>query len=370
MSIELERHHPDVHRPWAAWSEEQTLHLVLVYTNPFRWETRRKLFNDALRHFLGAPNVRVYVVELAYGDRPFEVTTPDHHIPQLTAVQLRTDCEMFHKENLVNIGVRHFPQGWMYGGYWDADFHCTRHDWALEAIHLLQHYHFVQLFSSYSDLTAETATSWMGHRPWRITSSFAWNFLHQDEFHKSALKGKAADSSYGPLLPNAGAFPYGFSPGATGGGWAWRRPAFDTVGGLLDTCPLGSADWHMAFGLAGLTNVAAELKRCTQPYIRNVLQWQERAQKLASHPGKSNIGCVDQFVTHAFHGSRSKRQYGERWHILLKHQFDPITDLTRDWQGVWRWTGNKPGLRDDVRRYFLTRAEDHPDLYGKEAPLV
>ncbi|MGH7839387.1 MAG: hypothetical protein ACREQC_16395, partial [Candidatus Binataceae bacterium] len=66
--------HPDVQRPWSEWSEGQTLHLAVAYSNPFRWRTRRILMNDFRRRATGWPNVKLYVGELAYGDRPFEVT--------------------------------------------------------------------------------------------------------------------------------------------------------------------------------------------------------------------------------------------------------------------------------------------------------
>jgi hypothetical protein len=75
-------------------------------------------------------------------------------------LQLRTDSSLWIKECAINEGVRRFPPDWQYGGYVDGDFHFTRHDWALEAIHTLQHHSFVQLFSTYTDLTGETATSY------------------------------------------------------------------------------------------------------------------------------------------------------------------------------------------------------------------
>lgn len=78
--------HPDVHYPVSHWSEEQTLHVATAYSNPCRWRTRRKLFNDFRRHMVAMPNVRLYVGELAYGDRPFEVTDASHG----QDVQLRT----------------------------------------------------------------------------------------------------------------------------------------------------------------------------------------------------------------------------------------------------------------------------------------
>jgi hypothetical protein len=91
--------HPNVHLPWSQWSEDQTLYLIVPYSNPFRWKTRRRLFNDTLRHLMACPNVVPVPVELAYGDRPFEVTEAD--FPNV--LQLRTECELWHKENLINV---------------------------------------------------------------------------------------------------------------------------------------------------------------------------------------------------------------------------------------------------------------------------
>jgi len=48
------------------------------------------------------PNVVLYTVEISYGDRPFEVTTPDN--PR--DLQLRTEHELWHKENALISGFR------------------------------------------------------------------------------------------------------------------------------------------------------------------------------------------------------------------------------------------------------------------------
>jgi hypothetical protein len=348
--------HPNVHAPWQQWSEDQTLHLVAVYSNPFRWRARREHFNDFTAHARITPNVKLYTVELAYGDRPFEVTEEDDPL----AIQLRTDCEMFHKENLINIGVSRFPSTWRYGGYSDGDFHFSRRDWALEAIHMLQHHEFVQLFSNYVDLTSETATSDTGHRVYRQNSSFAWNYVHQQEFlelkqiQRERTQG-GCDPYYGqPIPPGGKAFPFGYPPGAPGGAWAWRRRAFDTVQGMLDTCIMGSGDWWMAFGLIGQKTMLRG-DETIRNYNEDIRNWQKRALKLTA-----NIGCVDNFAQHFYHGGTSNRAYGTRESILIDHKFDPHVDLTRDWQGVFRWTGDKPRLRDAVRQIFIGRREDEP----------
>ena len=152
---------------------------------------------------------------------------------------------------------------------------------------------------------------------------------------------------------------------ARGGAWAFRRSAFDAVGGLLDTCILGSADWHMTFGLVGAVDAAAELRHCSRPYVDAVLRWQARAATL-----KQNIGYVDNHAIHYFHGSKVARAYGSRWRVLLDNQYDPRTDVSRDWQGVLQLTGNKPRLRDHIRAYFRDRNEDSPELSAQERHIV
>jgi len=85
---------------------------------------------------------------------------------------------------------------------------------------------------------------------------------------------------------------------------------------------------------------------------------------------KGNIGYIDNHAVHHWHGSKNHRAYGTRWQILRDNQFDPFTDIYRDWQGVWQLTGNKPKLRDDIRRYFLSRSEDNPTFSPGETSLV
>lgn len=355
--------HPNVHTPWSSWSEDQRLYLVVPYSNPFRWQTRRKLFNDTLRHLWACPNIVPVPVELAYGDRPFEVTDPD--MPNV--LQLRTECELWHKENLINVACSRIPSTAKYAGYCDADFHMTRYDFGLEAIHMLQHYHFVQLISSYTDLTAAGSTSDTGLRPYRSNSSFAWNYLHQTQFLETKKRqgsGRVGcDPYYGLPIPKpSGVFPFGYAPGAPGGAWAWNCSSFDAVGGLLDTCILGSADWHMAFGLIDAPSSRLETEQTGQAYNKAILDWQKRASQLKFHYGKAPMGCVDNYAVHFFHGSHRSRGYGDRWQILVHHDFDPGSDVHRDRQGIWRWTGNKPALRDEVRRYFVTRDEDQSSV--------
>jgi hypothetical protein len=352
--------HPDVHQPWSQWSEEQTLHVATAYSNPFRWRTRRELANDFRRHMESSPNVALHLGELAYGDRPHEVASAQNALD----VPLRTWHELFHKENILNRVIQSFPPDWKYGAWIDADFHFTRHDWALEAIHQLQHYDFVQLFSAYSDLSGETYGS--GHLPIRATPSFAYNYIQSgyrlpDGFANGGWRKSGVDLGY--YYGGAPGRPRGV--GATGGAWAFRRSAFDTVGGLLDKCILGHGDWFFAFGLVGEEAPDMHIDGYSDDYRNAILSWQKNAARI-----KKNIGYVDCFAVHHFHGSKLRRGYASRDLILVKHKFAPSLHLKADWQGIYQLNTDNPALRDAVRAYFISRNEDDPNLYESEKPLV
>ena len=350
--------HPDVHSPWSQWSESEVLHVAAAYSNPFRWRTRRELANNFRRHMAGCPNVVLHAGELAYGNRPHEVTSPDNPLD----VQLRTASELFHKENILNRVIQTFPPDWKYGCIVDADFHFTRHDWALETIHQLQHYDFVQPFSSYADLSG--GIYGVAQLPVRYNSGFFFNY-HQNGF-------KVSERYHNSNFPNGVVDSEGYEGamlvrgvGATGGALAFRRSAFDAVGGLLDRCILGHADWYMAFSLLGIEPPDIHTQKYHPSYKDYVNAWRERAQVI-----KKNVGYVDGHCNHFFHGSKTRRAYSTRDTILAKHQYAPYVDVFADSQGIYQLSPNKPDFRDDIRRYLISRSEDDPNLYGSEHSLV
>jgi hypothetical protein len=338
--------HPLIHEKMRPWSENQVLHVAVAYTNPRRWQTRRHLACDFLMHMERMANVKLYFTEIAFGDRPFEVadpSNPDH-------LCLRTPHELWLKENALNLAIQHFPVGWQYGAYCDADFIFTRRDWALEAIHLLQHYHWVQLFSMVQHISGG-AIPGEGHQPSHLLPSFALTY---------ARSGYQVPKNWEDLLKKQ---PYGgvgrkdLFPGAPGGGWAFRKEALDMAGSLMDRCICGSGDSYMAFGLVGAfrgmrTNTFAGFTPAFSNYIAD---WQHRAA--GCH---GNIGYVDQLCVHHFHGPLDKRGYGHRDQILAEEKYDPYKDVFPDGHGVLQLTSHKPRLRQRLQEYFRSRCEDIP----------
>ncbi len=297
------------------------LYVVTCISNPVRYRSRFDLYTKFARHIEQNSNAVLYTVEMAFGDRPHEITDPTnpHHI------QLRSAFELWHKENMLNIAIQRLPLDAEYIAWIDADIMFHRPDWVEETIHQLQHYDFVQLFSHATDLDPQFA-------PIKTLTGFVHDWYHGTERRDS--KG---------YLVN----------GHPGYAWAARRSALDKVGGLVDFGILGSGDRHMAESLIGSVHTSYN-EDVSANYKGLCHEWQRRAEKFI----KRNIGYVAGTITHFYHGSKANRLYMDRWKILVDHQFDPLVDIRRDSQGLWQLDDEKPKLRDAVRRYFRQRQED------------
>ncbi len=93
-------------------------------------------------------------------------------------------------------------------------------------------------------------------------------------------------------------------------------------------------------------------------YLEPLRQWEGRALRHIA----GNLGCIAGTIEHAWHGSKVARRYVERWSVLVRHAFDPVTDLKRNVWGVLELAGNKPELRRDIEHYMRCRDEDGPTI--------
>ena len=76
------------------------LYVVTAVSNPARYASRYRLYRAFEKHIKDGGAI-LTTVEMAYGDRPFEVTSSDDH----QHVQVRGRQELWYKENLLKIGI-------------------------------------------------------------------------------------------------------------------------------------------------------------------------------------------------------------------------------------------------------------------------
>lgn len=320
------------------------LYVVTAISNPQRYLARYNLYRAFEKQVADAGAI-LYTVEMAFGGRPFEITDSSnpHHI------QVRGDDEVWHKENLLNIGISRLPAHAKYIAWIDADIQFTRPDWAQETIQQLQHHQVVQMFSHAQDVGPD-------FQPVNDTA-LSWTESIKQGLSFKGSKTEVVDGSCFIIKKN------GTIKGAWHSGLAWaaRRTALDALGGLIDFAILGSADRNMAAGFYGFMEQTID-PTFSPEYKKWLLKWQERAVRTVRH----NVGQVNGLVYHYWHGPKVNRKYTERWKILAEHQFNPLLDIKKDAQGLWKLEDYNDirsiRLRNDLRNYFKQRSEDSISL--------
>lgn len=305
------------------------LHVITAISNPVRYRSRYDLYRK-FEKYVADSGATLWTVEMAFGDRPFEVTQADN--PR--HIQVRSFFELWAKEGLLTLGLNRLPASAEYVAWIDADVKFTRDDWAVETIQQLQHYYFVQMFAQAQDLGPRNEPVGPLH------NGFVYSWYHD-------LKWKP-----------------GYTSWHSGYSWAGRRDALDLVGGFIDHGILGSGDRHMACALIG--RVQDSYHEGVHPNYKELcLEWQRRAEKYI----RRDIGYVDTTLYHYWHGAKPNRKYADRWKILVEEQFDPYRHIYRDSQGLYRLDDDAPiNLRDKIRRYFRSRHED--DIFTGEYRLL
>ncbi len=300
-------------------------HVVAVVSNPVRYKSRYTLYREFAARMAKEQDIHFHTVELQTGRRAFAITEPNnpYHI------QLRTEDELFHKENMANIAIqniaRHWPD-WRYVAWIDADVRFSRPDFINETIQELQVNHWVQMFSQAIDLGPNDEAL----------------HIHQG-FVASYWNGNAYKPGY-----------HSWHPGYA---WAATKEAITGVGGLIDRAILGSGDRHMAMALIG-RGAESYNEGVTQGYKDMVATWQSRAERYV----KRDIGYVHGTVLHSWHGQKKNRGYRNRWNILVDDKYNPAIDVYPDAQGILRLEDDRIKLRDDIKHYFRSRSEDSVDL--------
>jgi hypothetical protein len=266
-------------------------------------------------------------------------------------VHVRTTDELWLKENLINYGVSQLPRDWKYVAWLDADITFLRPNWVGEAIHKLQHYAFLQMFSHARDVGPD----------YEILPE---SYPHADgpSFLKAYVDG-ALDAAINVGLPvsqrtRTNGYGGRVWPGLC---WATSRPYWDAVGGLFDQAVWGGGDWHMAHALIGKRDsmMRRDLHRNYQAAVH---AWADRCDRYV----RRNVGCMTGTVLHHWHGPKTERGYNSKHALLAQSGFDPTRHLKRDWQGLYQLNDDGSdayiALRDGFRRIALERDEDSREV--------
>ena len=85
----------------------QDFYVISVISNPARYTSRYDLYEKFEKKMLES-GVKLLTVELQLGQRAFQVTDASNPFH----LQLRSDDELWHKENMINLGIAKLPHDW------------------------------------------------------------------------------------------------------------------------------------------------------------------------------------------------------------------------------------------------------------------
>lgn len=306
------------------------LYGVCVIFNPHNYRSRIRLYHE-FASYIAFSGVKLFTVEIAYGDRPFEVTTPYNK----WNLQLRTNHILWHKERALNLGIEQIEKlvpDVKYIAVLDADIRFTDPYWPGSAVEALHHHKVIQLFSQCIYLDPKNEMMW----------SCKSRFYHWANrgYHQKPPK---------PLKYIANGHP--------GMAWAFRMETLKHLGGLLDFSITGSGDTHMANALMGDV-IFNSRPGMSKGFHDRLKEWEVLAMKHVN----LNIGYIDGACCHYWHGKSDKRGYDKRWDITCFHQFDPDTDIVIEENGLYAYAGNKSMLEYDINLSLGSRDEDSRDM--------
>jgi len=333
---------------------------VTCHFNPMRY--RRKLVNyKKFRDGLAAAGIKLLTVELAYAHNPVYELDEDRDADKMVRVKVRSDSIMWHKENLLNIGVKCLPPECDRVCFIDADVIMTHPGWVEDTDKLLDTHAVVQPF----------------YRVWR---------LEQNQTIDQVLNQN--DNINYPVTPGGeyGKFEIGWVanvsrnghtalsgwPGAPGFIWCIRREvlyhaeANNQFGGLFDRMLTGAGDVLLAsavFGQFGrhidpLLGYSATVVRGRVNALMGSWRWCYDSWARTFYSKVLALGGVTyypQTIFHMWHGSRADRQYESRMQAMEDMHF---SDVQPNGDGVLEWVVNKPRPRNQLQRYFQSRNED------------
>ena len=298
---------------------EEKLHVIVVASNPCNYKRRVILTKEFINRMNFEQNVILYVVELAYKNEPYYLTEEDN--PK--HLQLRTEVPLWHKENLINIGIKKLlPSKWKACAWIDADIEFESPTWALDTLKILNGAKdIVQLFSHCVDMNKDGVCS-------KIFQSFGFQYNKGIKYTSSGL-------NY---------FHSGF-------GWAITRKAYEKIGGLYDLSILGSGDFNIALSLIGQAIKSVDRGE-SENYKQSVLKYEDKVKGL-------RVGYTPGVIRHYFHGSKKFRFYESRWKILTRLNYEPDIHITKDNDGLIIPTMRCPNeLLSSIMEYFESRNED------------
>lgn len=299
--------------------------VLSAFFNPTK--TLSKLDNyHCFRENLARQGLKLLTVECALNDNNFELMPEDAD----KLIQVRSNSVLWHKERLLNIGLKNLPTDCDKIAWLDADIIFLNDSWAQEVAELLEQYHFVKPFNQAIRLSKkETASVLLNNNLKEL------NLNNRPQYKNSQYSVDQED-----LIIYMSVF-----------GLCARLDIMQEIG-FYDRFIIGNGDMIISGAILGKKLYQNILPSALE---KNIEKWSEKAfEKI----GDKGIAFISNSIVHLFHGRMINRNYYDRIKILKKQKFDPDQDLKLNEDDCFEWGSNKKKMHQQLFGYFKNRNED------------
>lgn len=305
---------------------------LYIITPIFNVDEKRKELYFKFKNYIKKFNVNFLTIECLIGhESEFQVTSSK----DINNIQVRADHLLWMKENLINIAVNKLPKSWKYFIWLDSDIEFLEDDWPYKILEAFEKYDIIQPFKHLSFLGPDNEQVLSNNL------SFMYCYLNRLPI---MLK------YFSLYIPH------------TGIGFGLSKFAFNTIEKINDISIIGSGDNYLAYSF--INRVEEHLnKKFHREYKSSIIGFQKKLYNLSKY---GRLGYADLSIKHFFHGYKETRKYNDRHNILVKHNYDPNTDIYYNDEGVIQLKTSKIDLILDIQNYFESRREIYnPELEKK-----
>jgi hypothetical protein len=331
---------------------DNNLHVIIVLYNYCEYKIRYKLAKDFIKKYSNFPGLVLYVVELAYGDKGFHVSD----LKNKRHLQLRTNDPLWHKENLINIGVKKLlPASWQYFAWIDCNLEFVNNDFVKKTIHKLKTYDVVQMFKyiKYSDDDIRPSYFYQKEKIKEQEKLFKQTQQSNNKRTFISIKQAIGESQSRQKYISKCMKKYSkMVQSSPGGAYACTKKAYIKMGSLYEHCIVGGGDSIFVNALGGenaLKKIYSHGEN--KEYIKHLNEYIGKVKNL-------KVSYVDNEIIYFKHGTPQNRQYANRHYFLS--DYNPKKSIIYDEFGVMQFIKCQEtfDMQEKIKRMFENRKED------------
>jgi len=247
------------------------------------------------RNYVRSYGMNFQTVEVIFPGQEFQLTETNNTPHDL---QYNTEWIFAMRENLINVGVKHLPEDWEYMSWVDQHIFWEDPYWFEKCIWLFAHHNIVHMLNGNHFYNLRNTTDYSLEGFGKLYNQYGSSFEQHNPIRQCGLA------------------------------WGMRREIFEQLGGLLDICIGTKCDLYQNYAYMG-SRYTSQTRN--YEYAQAIGAWQDHAIKVYDR----KLGYLDSRVYHFMHcieGCKTS-EYGLHVQALMEFNFNPRTDMTRDFEG-------------------------------------